>query len=142
MICLRKVISFNLNICKQIYSLTKEMNVQKLSISKRGRLCAKLVFKRPAESTEVLLSFKFPLFVTLSAIAIILSVLKIIQFFRTRKDAFWDQPMGNYTFKELYNILLTQFDQGVKGILIILGTPDPALFQEPSDIGYECGGNQ
>ena len=30
------------------------MNVQKLSISKRGRLCAKLVFKRPAESTEVL----------------------------------------------------------------------------------------
>jgi hypothetical protein len=54
MIWLRKVISFNLNICKQIYSLTKEMNVQKLSISKRGRLCAKLVFKRPAESTEVL----------------------------------------------------------------------------------------
>jgi hypothetical protein len=53
MICLRKVISFNLNICRQIYSLTKEMNVQKLSISKRGRLCAKLVFKRPAD-TEVL----------------------------------------------------------------------------------------
>jgi len=29
------------------------MNVQKLSISKRGRLCAKLG-ERPAESTEVL----------------------------------------------------------------------------------------
>ena len=58
MICLRKVISFNLNICKQIYSLTKEMNVQKWSISKRGRLCAKLVFKRPAESTEVLLFYQ------------------------------------------------------------------------------------
>jgi hypothetical protein len=54
------------------------------------------------------LSFKVPIFVTLSVIAVILAVLKGIQYFRRRKDPFWDEPMGNYTFKELYNILLTQ----------------------------------
>lgn len=45
------------------------------------------------------LSFKFPLFVTLSAIAVILAVFKGIQFLRNRKDPFWDEAIGNYTFK-------------------------------------------
>jgi len=54
------------------------------------------------------LSFKFPLFIFLSVIAFYFIIKKCIQLFRNKKDSFWDEQMGNYTFKELYNILLTE----------------------------------
>lgn len=54
------------------------------------------------------LSFKFPLFVFLSVIALFFIIKKSIQLFKKRKDPFWDEQIGNYTFKELYNILLTE----------------------------------
>ena len=55
-----------------------------------------------------LLSFKLPLFVFLSIIALYFIAKKCIQLFKNKKDKFWDEQMGNYTFKELYNILLTE----------------------------------
>jgi len=54
------------------------------------------------------LSFPLPLYVFLSVIALYFIVKKCIQLFKKRKDPFWDEQMGNYTFKELYNILLTE----------------------------------
>jgi hypothetical protein len=54
------------------------------------------------------LSFRLPLFVFLSIIALYFIVKKCIQLFKNRKHPFWDEQIGNYTFKELYNILLTE----------------------------------
>jgi hypothetical protein len=54
------------------------------------------------------LSFKIPLFVFLSIIALYFIIKKLIQLFRKRKSSFWNEQIGNYTFKELYNILLTE----------------------------------
>ena len=56
----------------------------------------------------MILSFKLPLFVFLSVIALYFIVKKGIQIFKNKKDPFWDEQIGNYTFKELHNILLTE----------------------------------
>jgi hypothetical protein len=53
------------------------------------------------------LSFKLPVFLFLSVFALYFIIAKCIQLLKKRKDAFWNEQMGNYTFKELYNILLT-----------------------------------
>lgn len=54
------------------------------------------------------LSLKLPVYFFLSVIAIFLGTKLCIQFFKRRKDPLWDEQMGNYTFKELYNILRTE----------------------------------
>ena len=54
-----------------------------------------------------ILSFKLPIYLFLSVIALYVITIKLIQLFKKKKDSFWDQQMGNYTFKELHNILLT-----------------------------------
>ena len=71
------------------------------------------------------LSFKVPLYVVLSTIALILAILMIVRFFKNRRDPFWDQPIGNYTFKELYNILLTQTMPVATTGMKISGQPAP-----------------
>ena len=54
------------------------------------------------------LSFKLPVYLFLSIIALYFIVKLCIRLFRKRKDPLWDEQMGNYTFKELYNIMLTE----------------------------------
>ena len=54
------------------------------------------------------LSFKLPIYLFLSVIALYFIVRLCIKLFRKRKDPLWDEQMGNYTFKEMYNILLTE----------------------------------
>ena len=54
------------------------------------------------------LSFKLSIYVFLSLVAFYFIVKVCIRLFRKWKDPFWDEQMGNYTFKELYNILLTE----------------------------------
>ncbi len=55
-----------------------------------------------------ILTFNFPLYAYLSAVALFFIVRFSIQWFKRKRDPFWDEQIGNYTFKELYNILLTE----------------------------------
>ncbi len=65
------------------------------------------------------LAFKVPLSFVLSAIALYFIVLRIVSVIRNRKDPFWDEQIGNYTFKELYNImLLEKWDVPTRGMSI------------------------
>ncbi len=50
------------------------------------------------------LSFKLPVYLFLSVIGLYF----IVKLFKKRKDPLWDEQIGNYTFKDLYNILLTE----------------------------------
>jgi hypothetical protein len=52
------------------------------------------------------LSFQAPIYLFLSAIALYFVARLIVNLVKKRKDPFWDEQMGNYTFKELHNILL------------------------------------
>ncbi len=54
------------------------------------------------------LSFQLPVFVFLSVFGIFFIVKFSIKFFKKKKDPLWDEQMGNYNFKELYNILITE----------------------------------
>jgi hypothetical protein len=55
-----------------------------------------------------LLTFNVPIYGLLSLIAIYFITKLIVKFFRKRNTSFWRENIGNYTFKELYNILLTE----------------------------------
>ena len=54
------------------------------------------------------LSFKLPVYLFLSTIALYFIVKLCIKLFRKGKDPLWDEQIGNYTFKELHNILVTE----------------------------------
>jgi hypothetical protein len=54
------------------------------------------------------LSFQLPVYIFLSVIGLYFIVKLCIKLFKKRKDPLWDEQMGNYTFKELYNILITE----------------------------------
>ena len=54
------------------------------------------------------LSFKLPIYLFLSIIGLYFIVKLCVKLFKKRKDPLWDEQMGNYTFKELYNILITE----------------------------------
>lgn len=54
------------------------------------------------------LSFKLPVYLFLSIIALYFIFKVCIRLFRKRKDPLWDEQIGNYTFKELHNILFTE----------------------------------
>ena len=56
----------------------------------------------------VSLKYKLPVFIFLSIIGLYFVFKLSINLFRKEKDEFWDAQMGNYTFKELYNILITE----------------------------------
>lgn len=51
------------------------------------------------------LLYKIPVFIFLSLISIYLIIKLIIRFFKNKPDPLWAEQVGNYTFKELYNIL-------------------------------------
>lgn len=95
------------------------------------------------------LSFKLPLFVFLSVIALFFIGKKIIQLFKKRKDPFWDEQIGNYTFNELYNILLTETLQARTRGMAWSGRDAPSenllsLFQiyySTLNIGFGLGNN-
>lgn len=55
-----------------------------------------------------MLSFKFPVYLFLLIVASYFIVKLCIRLFRKQKDPLWDEHIGNYTFKELHNILLTE----------------------------------
>jgi hypothetical protein len=55
-----------------------------------------------------ILSFNLPVYLFLSVIAFYFIVKTFIKLFKKKKDPIWDEQMGNYTFKELYNILIAE----------------------------------
>ena len=55
-----------------------------------------------------ILTFKLPIYFFLSLTGFYFIIKKCIQFFKKHKDPLWDEQMGNYTFKQLYNIMLTE----------------------------------
>ena len=55
------------------------------------------------------LSFQLPLYLYLAVFGLYFIFQKSIQLFQKKKDPFWDVPIGHFTFKELYNILLTTY---------------------------------
>lgn len=54
------------------------------------------------------LSYKVPIYLFLSVIAAYYIIKLCIWLFKKRKDPLWDEQMGNYTFKDLYNTLLLE----------------------------------
>jgi len=54
------------------------------------------------------LSFEVPIYLFLSFVGIYFIVKVFFRLFRKRKNPIWDAQMGNYTFKELHNVLLTE----------------------------------
>ncbi len=52
------------------------------------------------------LSYKIPIYLILSVIGLYFIIVFSVKAIRKRKDPFWDEQMGNYVFKDLYNILL------------------------------------
>lgn len=54
------------------------------------------------------LTYKTPVFVFLSLIGIYFLIKLIIRLFRKKTDPIWDEQVGNYKFKELYEILRNQ----------------------------------
>jgi hypothetical protein len=71
------------------------------------------------------LSFKLPIYLFLSIVALYFIIKACIRLFMQRKDPLWDGQMGNYTFKELYNILLTETFPVTTMSMKISGTPAP-----------------
>jgi len=57
---------------------------------------------------KTILSFELPVYFFLSVIGLYFIVQLCRQIFIKKKDPLWDEQIGNYTFKQLYNILLTQ----------------------------------
>ncbi len=54
------------------------------------------------------LTFKLPVYIFLSAVGFYFIIKKNFQVFQKRKNPLWDEQIGNYIFKDLYNILLTE----------------------------------
>lgn len=54
------------------------------------------------------LTYKIPIFVFISVIGLYFIVKLVIKLFRKNEDSIWDEQVGNYKFKELYDILLNQ----------------------------------
>lgn len=54
------------------------------------------------------LSFRFPVYFYLSLIAFVFLIRFIIYILKKKRDPIWDEQIGNYTFKELYEILENQ----------------------------------
>jgi hypothetical protein len=54
------------------------------------------------------LSLQMPVYIFLSTIGFYFIVKLCIKLFKKKRDPLWDEQMGNYTFKELYNILITE----------------------------------
>ncbi len=55
-----------------------------------------------------LLTYKLPIFVFLSIIGLYFLTKLIIRLFKKKTDPIWDEQVGNYKFKELYQILQNQ----------------------------------
>ena len=54
------------------------------------------------------LTYKLPIFVFLSLISLYFLTKLVIRLFKKKTDPIWDEQVGNYTFKELYQILSSQ----------------------------------
>ena len=63
------------------------------------------------------LTYKTPIFVFLSLVGLYFLVKLLIKLFKKKSDPIWDEQVGNYTFKELYNILSNQnYEVGTVGM--------------------------
>lgn len=71
------------------------------------------------------LAFKLHIYIFLSAIGLYFTVKLCIKLFRKKKDPLWDEQIGNYTFKELYNILITQTFPVATNGMQMSGMPAP-----------------
>ncbi|MBX2932000.1 MAG: hypothetical protein KF781_08655 [Chitinophagaceae bacterium] len=56
----------------------------------------------------LLLTYKLPIFVFLSIIGLYFLTKLLIRLFKKKIDPIWDEQVGNYKFKELYQILSNQ----------------------------------
>jgi hypothetical protein len=56
----------------------------------------------------LLLTYKLPVFVFLSVIGLYFLTKLLIRLFKKKSDPIWDEQVGNYKFKELYQILSSQ----------------------------------
>jgi hypothetical protein len=65
----------------------------------------------------LLLTYKLPIFVFLSIIGLYFLIKLLIRLFKKKNDPIWDEQVGNYKFKELYQILSNQnFPVGTIGM--------------------------
>lgn len=71
------------------------------------------------------LTFKLPIFVFLSIIAIYFLIKLVIRLLRKKTDPIWDEQVGNYKFKELYQILSSQNFAVETGGMKWTGHPPP-----------------
>ncbi len=72
----------------------------------------------------VILSIKVPIYFILSIIGLVYIIILIIRFFKP-KDNIGNEPMGNFTFKELYLILQNQNLPFGTHSMSFSGTPPP-----------------
>lgn len=64
-----------------------------------------------------ILTYNFPIYIFLSIFGIYFLAKKIINLFAKKTDPIWDEQIGNYKFKELYDILSQQnFPIGTMGM--------------------------
>ncbi len=56
----------------------------------------------------LVLTYKLPIFVFLSIIGLYFLTKLLIRLLKIKNDPIWDEQVGNYKFKELYQILLNQ----------------------------------
>ena len=56
----------------------------------------------------LILTYKLPIFVFLSVFGIYILTKIIIKLFKRKENPIWDEQVGNYKFKELYQILSSQ----------------------------------
>jgi hypothetical protein len=56
----------------------------------------------------LVLTYKIPIFLFLSIIGLYFISKLVIKLFKKKNDPIWDEQVGNYTFKELYQILSIQ----------------------------------
>jgi hypothetical protein len=56
----------------------------------------------------LILTYKLPIFVFLSIIGLYFLTKLLVRLFKKKNDPIWDEQVGNYKFKELYQILSNQ----------------------------------
>ena len=63
------------------------------------------------------LTFRIPIYFFLSITGLYFLTKLIVKLFRKKADPIWDEQIGNYSFKELYEILLNQnYEVGTNGM--------------------------
>jgi hypothetical protein len=71
--------------------------------------------KTPKEMYDLVISFlnfPIPLYLILSTIGLLFLIRLLVKFFKTKEDPLYSEPVGNYTFKELCQVLQKEKIEG------------------------------